>query len=229
VSNVLSHVAVIIPALNEAESLPLVLANLPEVGQVFVVDNGSTDKTAEVARAGGATVIHEPQRGYGSACLAGIAAADMPGIDIVVILDGDHTFDPQEMHLLVEPIDSDEADMVLGDRTVKAEPGALTLPQRFGNKVATRLIHLISGFQYHDMGPFRAIRRAALMDMGMSDPNYGWNVEMQIKAIRLGYRVKEVPVTCRNRAAGTSKISGSVTGALKCGAKMMLATARYAQ
>ena len=229
VSNDLSHVAVIIPALNEAESLPLVLADLPEVGHVFVVDNGSTDKTAAVALAGGATVIHEPQRGYGSACIAGISAADVPGIEIIVILDGDHSFDPQEIHLLVKPIDSGEADMVLGDRTIKAEPGALTLPQRFGNEVATRLIHLISGFRYRDMGPFRAIRTTALMDMEMSDPNYGWNVEMQIKAIRLGYRVKEVPVTCRNRAAGASKISGSLTSALKCGAKMMLATVRYAQ
>ena len=223
------QVAVVIPALNEAESLPHVLRAMPEVGCVFVIDNGSTDATPDVARAAGATVIDQPDRGYGNACQAGIAAAIRAGAPIIVILDGDYSFAPEEMHRLIQPIVDDQADMVLGDRTRDAEPGSLTLPQRVGNFVATRMIHLASGFQYRDMGPFRAIRTTTLIAMDMEDPNYGWNVEMQLKAVKQGHRVIEVPVTCRNRIAGQSKISGSIPSALRCGAKMMLATLRYAR
>ncbi len=224
-----SEVAVIIPALNEADSLLHVLQSMPNVGEVIVVDNGSTDDTANVARSAGATVINEPNRGYGNACKAGIAVAVDAGFDIVVILDGDHSFDPREIEALVQPIRSDQADMVLGDRTQQAQKGALTLPQRFGNAVATRMIHAISGFLYRDMGPFRAIRTQTLVALEMEDPNYGWNVEMQLKAIKFGYRVMEIPVTCRNRLAGESKISGSLPSAARCGLKMMLATLRYAK
>ena len=228
-SVLLSSVAVIIPALNEEESLPYVLDDFPKVGALFVVDNGSTDNTAAVAAHHGATVLSEPNQGYGNACKRGISAAHQSGLDIVVILDADHSFDPKEMERLVAPIVHDEADLVLGDRTVTAEPGALLPQQRFGNWVATTLIHAITGHPYRDMGPFRAIRTETLLRLEMEDPNYGWNVEMQMKAVRQGYRVVEVPVSCRCRIAGDSKISGSVRGAVRCGAKMMRATWRYAR
>lgn len=225
----LTNVAVIIPALNEEESLPHVLQAMPAVGEIFVVDNGSTDRTCAVARNAGATVISQPKRGYGMACQAGIQAAANAALDVVVIIDGDHSFDPREMTKLVEPINDDRADMVLGDRTQTADQGALTTPQRFGNLVATTLIHGISGHRYRDMGPFRAARTQALVDMNLRDPNYGWNVEMQLRALQCGYRVLEVPVACRNRVAGESKISGNIGTAIRCGAKMMLATWRYAR
>jgi hypothetical protein len=225
----LSEVAVVIPALNEEHSLPLVLRAMPNVGVVLVVDNGSDDRTHEVAESGGAIVLSEPNRGYGNACQAGIAEASKRGFTVVVILDGDHSFDPQEMGRLVGPILADDADMVLGDRTATAEAGALEPQQVFGNRVATHLIHRVSGHRYRDMGPFRAIRTSTLLALNMEDPNYGWNVEMQLKILKYGYRVQEVPVSCRPRAGGTSKISGSLRSSLRCGAKMMAATLRYAR
>jgi glycosyltransferase involved in cell wall biosynthesis len=225
----LSDVAVVIPALNEEDSLPHVLAAMPSVGAIFVVDNGSTDHTSQVAERLGATVLSEPRRGYGNACKVGISAAVEQQLGVVVILDGDHSFDPVEMNDLVGPIQADQADMVLGDRTRSPQAGALLPQQRFGNTVATTLIRQISGHQYRDMGPFRAIRTSALLAMKMEDPNYGWNVEMQLKALKYGFRVLEVPVSCRVRVAGESKVSGSVRGALRCGAKMMLATWRYSR
>ena len=225
----LSNVAVVIPALNEEESLPHVLQAMPAVGAVFVVDNGSTDATPTVAKHHRAEVLHQPSRGYGNACQVGIAEAHRRGLGVVVILDGDHSFEPSEMAQLVAPIVANEADMVLGDRTDTAEPGALLPQQRFGNWVATSLIHRITGHPYRDMGPFRAIRTETLLHLDMKDPNYGWNVEMQMKAIQHGCRVIEVPVSCRCRIAGDSKISGSLRSAVRCGAKMMLATWRYAR
>ena len=225
----LTDVAVVIPALNEEESIPMVLAAMPPVGAVFVVDNGSQDGTARAAAKGGATVLHQPQRGYGNACKIGIKQAAKEGFGVVVILDGDHSFDPQEIGKLVLPIASDEADMVLGDRTQLAEAGALQPQQRVGNWVATRLIHAVSGHRYSDMGPFRAIRTSALLAFDMQDPNFGWNVEMQLKALKLGFRVHEVSVHCRDRAAGESKISGSIRASLRCGIHMLAATWRYAR
>jgi len=225
----LSSTAVVIPALNEAESVPFVLKDMPAVGAVYVVDNGSTDDTAAVSQRHGATVLSEPNRGYGRACLKGIQAARAEGFAVIVILDGDHSFRPSQMARLVGPILCDQADMVLGDRTRTAEPGALTLPQRFGNAVATRMIHAISGHRYRDMGPFRAIRTSSLVSLDMKDPNFGWNVEMQLKALRAGLRVLEVDVDCRNRVAGASKISGNLRSAARCGVLMMAATLRYAR
>jgi glycosyltransferase involved in cell wall biosynthesis len=225
----LQKLAVVIPALNEEACLPLVLAALPAVGHVLVVDNGSTDRTQEVARAGGAVVLVQPIRGYGGACQVGIQAAAQRGAEVVIILDADHSFDPLQMATLAQPILNDQADMVLGDRTVTAEPGALTPQQRFGNRVATALIRGITGHRYRDMGPFRAIRTRSLVAMQLCDPDFGWNVEMQIKAIRVGLRVLEVPVSCRARQAGQSKISGSLRGSAAAGFKMMRATWRYAR
>ena len=222
-----ASVAVVIPALDEEAAIPHVLAELPPVGRVYVVDNGSRDRTAEVAAAAGATVIREPRRGYGRACLAGIAAARRDGFGILVILDGDHSDHPEELPLLVDPILRDEADMVLGDRTTLAEPGSLLPHQALGNRLTTWLIARVTGHRYRDMGPFRAVRLDALDRLGMRDPNYGWNVEMQIKAIRAGLRVREVPVRYRPRI-GTSKVSGSLRGSVKAGAKILWSVARHA-
>ena len=227
-SPALSDVVVVIPALNEEASLPLVLKELPSVQAVLVVDNGSTDQTAELARLGGAEVVSEPRRGYGSACLAGIRRASELGCEILVILDADHSDHPEDIHLLVEPILRGEADMVLVDRTRLAEPGSLLPHQKFGNRLATALIERFTGFRYRDMGPFRAIRLTALESLQMADLNYGWNVEMQMKAVYAGLRIQEVAVGYRQRI-GVSKISSTVRGSVKAGAKILYCTWRYAQ
>lgn len=221
-------VFVIIPALDEERSLPLVLAELPLVGGVIVVDNGSRDRTAEVAREGGATVVHEPRRGYGNACLAGMAEAGRRGAGIIVILDGDHSDYPDDLPLLVNPVLDGEADMVLGDRTRLAEAGALRRHQELGNRLATFLIARVTGHRYRDMGPFRAIRAEALDSLQMRDPNYGWNVEMQMKAVQRGLRVREVAVRYRPRI-GQSKVSGTLRGSVKAGAKILLSVWRYSR
>ena len=222
------HVAVVIPALDEQESIGLVLDELPPVGLVLVVDNGSRDQTAQVAAECGATVLFEPRRGYGSACQLGIAHAMSWGAQVVVILDADHSDFPAELPLLVDPILKGEADMVLGERLSRWAPGALFAHQRYGNALATTLIARVTGHRYQDMGPFRAIRATSLQAMNLVDLNYGWNVEMQIRAIRLGLRVKEVAVGYRPRV-GVSKISGTLKGTVKAGAKIIWSTWRYAR
>lgn len=219
-------VAVVIPALDEERALPLVLAELPPVGHLIVVDNGSRDGTARVAAQAGATVLSEPRRGYGRACKAGIAEAARRGARVLVILDGDHSDYAQELPLLVDPVLRGQADMVLGDRTARAEPGSLFPQQRYGNVLATFLIGRVTGHRYRDMGPFRAIAMPALLAMQMQDDNYGWNVEMQIKAVRLGLRIQEVPVGYRPRI-GQSKVSGTVRGTLRAGAKILWSVGRY--
>ena len=221
-----------IPALNEEDSLGSVIASLPEVKGIAVVDNGSMDRTAEVARQAlarrpNAFVIEEPRRGYGAACLAGIRAAVPVDPQVLVILDADEATDVAELGSIVDPILRDEADMVLGDRTERAEPDALTPPQRFGNALATHLIEHFTGHRYRDMGPFRAIRMEALLLLQMEEPTWGWNVEMQMKAIRRGLRVLEVSVSYRPRRHGESKISGNVPGAVRAGARILVATLRY--
>ncbi len=220
------RVAVVIPALNEEAALPLVLAEIPPVGVVIVVDNGSTDRTAEVARAAGAVVVTEPRRGYGSACLAGIARARQRDPQVLVILDADHSDHPEELPQLVDPVLRGEADLVIGDRTELAARDALFPQQRYGNALATRLIHAATGHRYRDMGPFRAISLRSLDRLEMEDPTWGWNVEMQMKAVQRGLRVREVPVRYRKRV-GYSKISGTVRGTARAGAKILWAVWRY--
>jgi glycosyltransferase involved in cell wall biosynthesis len=226
------RIAVLIPALNEEASLPHVLADLPRetVDEIVVVDNGSVDHTAAVARAAGATVISEPRRGYGSACLAGINYLKSKTPDIVVFLDADYSDHPDELTTLVQPIISEGYDFVIGSRTKgSAEPGALLFQSRFGNALATFLIRLLYGFAYSDFGPFRAIRFSRLLELRMADRTYGWNVEMQIKAVRRHLRITEVPVRYRKRAAGESKVSGTIKGTVLAGYKILWTVFRYAR
>lgn len=216
-----TKISVIIPALNEEESLPLVLQGLApySVHEVVVVDNGSTDATAEVARRSGARVVLEPRRGYGSACLAGIAALGNP--DIVVFLDADHSDDPADFPRVVQPILEETADLVIGSRvTGEHERGAL-LPQAvFGNWLATRLIRALWGVAFTDLGPFRAIRASSLRELNLQDQDFGWTVEMQVKAARAGLRCSEVPVRYRKRI-GKSKITGTVRGTVLASKKIL--------
>lgn len=213
-------VAVIIPALNEEAAIGGVVAAIPVwVDEVIVVDNGSTDATAAIARKAGARVIREPQRGYGAACLAGIAALTDP--NIIVFMDGDGSDVPPEMTLLVDPLIQGRADLVIGSRVLGArESGALTPQARFGNWLACRLIQLFWGRSYTDLGPFRAIRHRSLLALNMQDRDYGWTVEMQVKAVRRGLRVMEAPVSYRRRL-GTSKISGTLRGVMGAGVKIL--------
>jgi hypothetical protein len=219
-------VAVVIPALNEERSLPLVLAALPPVDDVVVVDNGSRDRTAEVARAAGARVVEEARRGYGGACLAGIAALRNP--EVVVFVDADFSDHPEELPLLVGPIERGEADLVIGSRALgQREKGALLPQARFGNALACFLIRLLYGHRYTDLGPFRAIRFDSLRKIGMRDRNFGWTVEMQIRALRHGLRVAEVPVRYRRRV-GVSKITGTISGTVRAGYKILYTIFRHA-
>jgi len=220
------QVGVIIPALNEEEALPGVLAELPPVAAVWVVDNGSTDRTAALARAAGATVISEPKKGYGNACQAGIRAALAAGVQVVVILDGDHADRPSDLPLLVDPILRGEADFVLSDRTRGAQAGALLPHQRAGNALAVALIARSTGHRYADMGPFRAIRADHLAAMRLRDPNHGWNVEMQMRAAQAGLRIREIPLPYQPRV-GTSKVSGTVKGSVLAGVRILRSVWRY--
>jgi len=223
-------VAVIIPALNEQQALPLVLQAIPRlvVHRVIVADNGSTDRTAEVARQNGAEVVHEPERGYGAACLKALAhlASDPP--DIVVFLDGDYSDHPGELLSLIDPIRAGDADMVIGSRARgRRDQGALSVQQQVGNAIACRALRLLYGVRYTDLGPFRAIRWDALEALGMQDRNYGWTVEMQIKAAQRGIAYREVPVSYRQRI-GVSKVSGTIRGSVSAGAKILWLLGRYA-
>lgn len=224
------QVALIIPALNEEEALPRVLAEVPRdvVGRVIVVDNGSTDGTAAAARAAGAEVVQEPKRGYGAACLAGIRRlADDPP-DVVVFIDGDHSDRAAELPEVAGPVMRGEADMVIGSRVLgELEPGALTTPQRFGNALACSLLRVLHGARHTDLGPFRALSWDTLQRMQMADEDYGWTVEMQVKAARMGLRVAEVPVSYHRRRAGKSKVSGTVRGVVGAGTKILWTIFRH--
>ncbi len=221
------RVAVIIPALNEEQAIAQVISEIPAwVDQIVVADNGSTDATASVAKQAGATVVPEPERGYGAACLAAMAALN--AVDIVVFVDGDLSDYPEDMLQLVNPIAASQCDMVIASRAIgERELGALTPQQLFGNWLATRLIDLIWGAKFTDLGPFRAIRHEALIQLNMRDRNYGWTVEMQIRAIEEGLTFIEVPARYRRRI-GQSKVSGTVRGTILAGYKILSLIGRHA-
>jgi glycosyltransferase involved in cell wall biosynthesis len=217
-------ISIIIPALNEEEPIAAVVhdcltTGLP--GEVIVVDNGSSDRTAERARATGAKVVSEPTPGYGRACAAGVRALS-PECDIVVFLDGDGSDCPEFMPQLVEPIRRSEQDFVIGSRTRgKREPGSMNFQQVFAGRVAGLLLRLLYGARYSDMCPFRAIRRSALDKLGMKELTYGWNLEMQMRAARARLRILEVPVDHRCRAGGESKVSGTLRGTFVAGLRII--------
>jgi hypothetical protein len=221
-------VAVVIPALNEQDCIADTIHRIPAnlAAQIIVVDNGSTDATAERARAAGAAVVSEPRRGYGQACLTGLAQL-RPDIDAVAFLDADGCDDPQMLPELLAPLERGEADFVLGSRTRGDAATHLTRPQRFGNALACGLIRLGWGCRYADLGPLRVIRRDALEKLQMSDQTWGWTVEMQIKAVHAGLRIRELPVTYCPRLAGKSKISGTLAGSVRAGTKILSTIGRY--
>ncbi len=221
------RISVIIPALNEEKAIGSVIDEIPKslVQEIIVADNGSSDCTQDVARKHGASVVEEKTKGYGAACLAGMRA--ISSTDIVVFLDGDHSDFPAEMLSLVKPILDGNADLVIGSRVLgKAENGALLPQVRYGNKLAVFLIHLLYGYKYTDMGPFRAIQWDALMKLHMSDTNFGWTSEMQVKALKQKLRVMEIPVSYRKRT-GHSKISGTVSGTIRAGYKIIFTILKY--
>lgn len=225
-------VDLLIPARDEEESLPRLLADLSRqraapLRQVVVVDNGSRDRTASAARAHGAVVVSEPRRGYGAACLAGLAALRAAPPDVVCFLDADGSDDPEDLPALFAPIVRHEADLVIGSRVLgEREPGALAPVQRAGNALATRLLALLFGARFTDLGPFRAIRWPALERLGMRDPGYGWTVEMQARALAAGLRCAEVPVRYRRRRCGRSKVAGTVRGSIGAGWKILFTIGR---
>jgi glycosyltransferase involved in cell wall biosynthesis len=218
---------VIIPAYNEEASIPLVLGDIPKkwVREVIVCNNASTDFTAEVACAKGATVVDQPRKGYGSACLKGIEylqnkpKTEQP--DIVVFLDGDYSDHPEELPQLVKPIIEEGYDLVIGSRALgQLESGAMMPQQIFGNWLATTLIKVFYKYEFTDLGPFRAIKWEALLALDMQDPDFGWTVEMQVKAAKQGLKCTEIPVTYRRRV-GVSKVSGTIRGTILAGYKIL--------
>jgi glycosyltransferase involved in cell wall biosynthesis len=221
-------IALIIPALNEAEVIGQTLARIPPglFHTVITADNGSTDDTARIAANHGALVVTEPERGYGAACLRALAALP-PGVRIVVFMQADGSENPGEAPALLAPILDGRADLVLGSRTLgNTEKGALLPHQVFGNWLATTLIRWIHGHSYSDLGPFRAIRLDALRTLRMTDRGYGWTVEMQVRALQRGLRVLEVPVTYGVRKAGVNKVSGNLPSSLRAGAAILATIAR---
>jgi glycosyltransferase involved in cell wall biosynthesis len=226
----MTNVSVVIPALNEEEVIARTVAAIPRerVLEVIVVDNGSTDGTADEARRAGARLVSEPRRGYGRACKTGVNSVS-PGCEIIVLMDADLSDDPSELPLLVKPIIENESDFVLGSRLLGVrEAGSLTFAQVLGSRVASLLLRLFYGARYTDMGPFRAIRRSSLELLEMREETYGWSIEMQTKAAARGLRVREVPVSWRNRAGGESKVAGTLSGSVRAGFRIMWTILRVA-
>ena len=221
---------VIIPAYNEGHAIGHVIKDIPQiVKEIIVVNNNSTDNTQSAAKTAGATVINEPKRGYGYACLCGMNYISLQETkpDIIVFLDGDYSDYPQQLSQLVAPIIEKDIDLVIGAR-VRAlrEKGAMTYPQKFGNWLATKLMKLFFGARFTDLGPFRAIKYSKLLALHMEDKTYGWTVEMQLKAVKQKYSYIEVPMKYRNRI-GVSKVSGTLKGAIFAGIKILTWIFKY--
>ncbi|MGB1508074.1 MAG: glycosyltransferase family 2 protein [Crocinitomicaceae bacterium] len=222
-------VVVVVPAFNEEKSIGKVISTIPKnlVSSVIVTNNNSSDNTANIASEAGAIVLDEERRGYGWACLKGIRKAKELGATIIVFIDGDFSDYPEQLPRVLDPILNDEADMVIGSRTLgKKEKGSLTPQQLFGNWLATRLMRLFYGINYTDLGPFRAIKVEVLDKLNMQDKTYGWTIEMQIKAAQNKLRSVEVPVDYRKRI-GVSKVSGTIKGSIMAGYKIITAIFKY--
>lgn len=226
----MQRIFVIIPAINEQDSIGKVIENIPGdvVEETIVVDNGSTDKTIATASSSGATVLEESEKGYGAACLKGLDYVHnkKPGNDdIIVFLDGDFSDYPEELPDVIEPILKKQADVVIGSRILgkkkgMAEEGSLLPQAEFGNWLSAKLIKLFWGYSFTDLGPFRAVRYEPFLRMKMEDRNYGWTVEMQVKAAKLKLKSTEVPVSYRKRI-GESKVTGTISGSVKAGVKIL--------
>ncbi len=224
------RVSAVIPALNEEATIAAVISSIPGhlVSEVVVVDNGSTDETAARARGAGARVVRQPSRGYGRACRAGVEAVS-PTAEVVVFLDGDGSDCAEAMDRLLTPIAAGTHDFVLGSRVRgEREPGSMNGAQLLAGALAGAGVRLLYGVRYTDMCPFRAIRRAALLELGMREETYGWNLEMQMKAARRGLRILEVPVPHRRRAGGRSKVSGDLAASARAGFRIVWTLARVA-
>ncbi len=214
---------VVIPALNEEKSLPLVLADMPwrAVRRVVVADNGSDDDTAKVAREAGATVVRQDERGYGAACLAALAELKDDPPQIVVFMDGDYSDHPEELEKVVEPVVAEDVDLVIGSRILGDSEAGSLLPQAiFGNWLSCQLMDLAFGYRFSDLGPFRAVTWEALEELEMRDRNFGWTVEMQARAAKYGMKCVEVPVSYRRRV-GKSKVTGTLKGSVMAGIKIL--------
>jgi glycosyltransferase involved in cell wall biosynthesis len=221
-------IAIVIPALNEEESLRTLLPEL-QGQQVIVVNNGSSDATAEVARAAGALVIDEPQRGYGRACWRGFQEAVARGTEIIVFMDGDGSDNPTDLPQMLTPIVAGRAELTIGSRVGKqAEQGVVPPQARLGNWLVSRLLNLMYGVHLHDIGSFRVIRTSTLATLQMQEMTFGWPVEMLLKVARAGYRIEEVDLHSRRRTAGHSKVAGTLPGSLKAAYSMLSTTLRYA-
>lgn len=222
-------IIVIIPAFNEAKSIDKVIAEIPQdiVDEVVVVNNNSSDETSKVAQRAGAMVLDETQQGYGFACLKGIEYAKKQKPDIVVFLDADYSDYPEEMRELIKPITEQNYDMVIGSRALgERQAGSMTIPQIFGNWLATNLMRLFYGVHYTDLGPFRAIKFDSLLALNMQDTTYGWTVEMQLKAAKMKMKTTEMAVNYRRRV-GKSKISGTIKGTVLAGYKIITTIFKY--
>ena len=215
------QIALLIPARNEAAALPHVLSTIPDsIDRLIVIDNGSSDTTARIARQLGAEVVHEPRPGYGRACLKGLARLSQTPPDIVAFADADGSDDLSDFDRFIAPLCAGRIDIALA-RRMPCTAKALSPQQRFGNWLATVLIRMVWGWRYRDLGPMRAIRWDALAGLQMQDPNYGWTVEMQIRAVRQRLRIMEVAMPYHPRAAGRSQVSGTLQGAVRAGAKIL--------
>jgi glycosyltransferase involved in cell wall biosynthesis len=224
-------VAIVIPALNEEAALSQLLTEIPtDVAQwIIVVDNGSTDGTAAVARAAGAIVVGEPTRGYGRACLKGLSTAISLGAEIAVFIDGDGSDDPADLCMMLAPVSEGRADFVIGSRVSKrSEQGAIPPQARLGNWLVSRMIRLLYGVRIDDVGSFRVIRCSALEALQMHEMTFGWPVEMVVKAARAHYRIVELPIHYRRRSHGRSKVAGTLLGSVKAAYYMVSTTLRYA-
>jgi glycosyltransferase involved in cell wall biosynthesis len=225
----LVEIKVIIPALNEGGNIRQLVQEVRTIApvRVIVVDNGSTDSTAQEAHQAGAKVVREPRRGYGYACAAGVAEAGQA--DVLVFLDGDYSFAPSDLPSLLAPIIEGRADMVLGSRVLgQIAPGAMPLHQRFGNRLVSRLMNILYGLSITDLGPYRAIRRSLLTQLDMQEMTFGWPTEMIVKAAHRGARIVEVPVSYYLRRFGHSKVSGTLRGTILATWFIIGVTLRYA-